>query len=82
MPSGEPVSRTREALGHPLLFPMTGSCGVSAIVSYNADSTKTGGLGVVVFLMSALISLWGFWVVCHIISMEEVPSINCLIDPV
>ncbi|KZT42026.1 hypothetical protein SISSUDRAFT_141923 [Sistotremastrum suecicum HHB10207 ss-3] len=63
IPSGEPISRVQEGRGHPLLYPLTASCGISAIVSYNADSSKTGGLGVVVFLISSVIALWGFWVV-------------------
>jgi len=63
VPAGEPVSRSQERQGHPLLYPMTASCGISAIVSYNAESSKTGGLGVVVFLISSVISVWGFWLI-------------------
>ncbi|EJD02335.1 uncharacterized protein FOMMEDRAFT_147339 [Fomitiporia mediterranea MF3/22] len=54
-------TRRRDALGHPLLGPLTGASLLSSFVSYNTKAI--GALSFGVFLLSGTIGLWGLWVI-------------------
>lgn len=75
IPSEEPlqVTRRRDALGHPLLGPVTAACLVSSFVAYNTSSVST--LAFVVCVASGFIGLFGFWVVCIFVSLRALPSL-------
>ncbi|KZT70154.1 hypothetical protein DAEQUDRAFT_764899 [Daedalea quercina L-15889] len=53
-PSGNNV------VGHPLLSPLSTACAFISITAYNTKSV--GSLGLLVFIGTAIVSLWGFWV--------------------
>ena len=47
--------------GHPLLAPLSTACGFISIITYNTKSV--GSLGLLVSMGTAVVSLWGIWVV-------------------
>ncbi|KLO05965.1 hypothetical protein SCHPADRAFT_838649 [Schizopora paradoxa] len=62
IPSEEPgmSTRRRDALGHPLLGPLTFGSVLSAFVSYNTSSC--GALSFFVSILTGIVGLWGLWV--------------------
>ncbi|KAI0683700.1 hypothetical protein BC835DRAFT_1394303 [Cytidiella melzeri] len=46
---------------HPLLMPLTLSCSVIGLLSYN--TTSVGALAFIVFLGSSVIAAWGWWTI-------------------
>ncbi|KAH9843047.1 uncharacterized protein C8Q71DRAFT_233212 [Rhodofomes roseus] len=48
------------SVGHPLLGPLSTACAFISVISYNTKSV--GSLGLLVSMGTALVCLWGFWV--------------------
>ncbi|EPS98551.1 hypothetical protein FOMPIDRAFT_1097565, partial [Fomitopsis schrenkii] len=62
VPSAEdlPSYSTARNITHPLLAPLSTACALISIIAYNTKSV--GSLGLLVSVGTAIVSLWGIWV--------------------